>query len=576
MKRLVLLLAVLSLPAAAFAAASTIPLNISYQGRVSDAGGNLIGDPTPVNRVITFRIWNHATDAAAGNRLYSEQQTVTIAKGEFSVLIGLGTAVSGEAKPALDTVFTGLDRFLGITVDDGTTTVDPEISPRQQLVSAPFAFRAKVAEAVLGQSVDSTMLANNAVTTVQLADAAVTNAKLVASSVDTTKLANVSVTNAKIADGSVNSIKIADGTIATADIAAGAVTQAKLGSDVGFWSTSLGNVYRGTGNVGINTGWPAALLSVGGNLLNSKILVMDDGNAGNNMGFGSQSNQFRFHVGNSAARFSFLNEPGASAELVTFTGAGKVGIGISGPVNPLQVHTATTDSRMSFTHSATGSSSGDGLVVGIDTIGAFVWNHEALPLQLGTSNAQRLRIEADGRMGFNGTNSATTIGYSFKSSGEYLMVLYDRFNVWSYSFHEAGSAVKPGGGSWGNSSDVRLKKNIADLSGSLDRLLRLRSVTYDYKDERYGKGRHTGFIAQEVREIFPDWVTVERDGFLAVGTKGFEAQAVEAFRELRAEKDAQIAALQAQVKELKGETAQRLDALERRMNAATITANSPR
>ncbi len=59
-------------------------------------------------------------------------------------------------------------------------------------------------------------------------------------------------------------------------------------------------------------------------------------------------------------------------------------------------------------------------------------------------------------------------------------------------------------------------------------------------------------------------------GFLGVGLSGFEAQVIQALRELRTEKDAQIVALQAQVKKLESEkttTAQRLDTLEQRFNA---------
>ena len=45
-----------------------------------------------------------------------------------------------------------------------------------------------------------------------------------------------------------------------------------------------------------------------------------------------------------------------------------------------------------------------------------------------------------------------------------------------------GSAGKPGGGSWSISSDRRLKKNVAGLQGSLDKLMQLRGVTYEYID----------------------------------------------------------------------------------------------
>lgn len=69
-------------------------------------------------------------------------------------------------------------------------------------------------------------------------------------------------TAATIAADAVTSAKIADGTIATADLADASVTAAKLGADVGAWSVSSGDVYRSSGNVGIGTTSPAALLDV--------------------------------------------------------------------------------------------------------------------------------------------------------------------------------------------------------------------------------------------------------------------------------------------------------------------------
>jgi hypothetical protein len=133
---------------------SVLPALVSYQGRVSNSAG-LVGLTTPVNRTVTFRIWGSSTSTLVGDLLYSETQTVTISDGEFSVLIGQGTAVAGETdkgKPTRtidsSTVFGGATRYLGVTVDDGTAAADPEISPRQQLVSTAYAFRAKYAESV--------------------------------------------------------------------------------------------------------------------------------------------------------------------------------------------------------------------------------------------------------------------------------------------------------------------------------------------------------------------------------------------------------------------------------------------
>ena len=138
---------------------SAVPGYISYQGRALDSTGGLVGASAPVNRTVTFRVWDHASNVLLANLLYSEQQTVTISDGEFSVLIGQGTATAGNALGFSETskglptvkigdlaVFGGANRFLGVTIDDGTAAVDNEITPRQQIVSSAYAFRAKYAE----------------------------------------------------------------------------------------------------------------------------------------------------------------------------------------------------------------------------------------------------------------------------------------------------------------------------------------------------------------------------------------------------------------------------------------------
>jgi hypothetical protein len=131
-----------------------VPLLINYQGSVTDAGGAAIGPTTPVNRRVIFRIWDHSSSTDAGNRKWTEEQTVTILNGEFSIMLGQGTQYSTETKPALDTVFADNTtvRFLEITVDNGDGTIDPAvdqaIAPRQQLTSVGYAMRAKMADSV--------------------------------------------------------------------------------------------------------------------------------------------------------------------------------------------------------------------------------------------------------------------------------------------------------------------------------------------------------------------------------------------------------------------------------------------
>ena len=236
-----LLLACLGLFATAALAA--VPSLLSYQGRVSDAAGVLIGASSPVNRTVTFKFYSSST---GGTPLYAEAQTVTISAGEFSVLLGNGTGVSGFKGPSapattpyisLVSILSG-NIYLGVTVDDGTTAADPEIAPRQQIVSAAYAYRAQIAETVVDGALGTTMIANSAVTTDKLGGASVTSAKIatdavtstqiLAGSVTTAKLADGNVTNAKLAASVVTTDKIADGNVLTADLADNSVNSAKI------------------------------------------------------------------------------------------------------------------------------------------------------------------------------------------------------------------------------------------------------------------------------------------------------------------------------------------------------------
>jgi len=122
-----------------------------------------------------------------------------------------------------------------------------------------------------------------------------------------------------------------------------------------------------------------------------------------------------------------------------------------------------------------------------------------------------------------------------------------------------GNAYKPGGGSWTSLSDERLKKNIQPLAGALDKFLALRGVSFEFKDpEKIHElpGERIGMIAQEVEKVFPDWVSTGTDGYRRLTYRGFEALTVEALRELRAEKDAKIAALEKQNAQMEQELAE--------------------
>jgi hypothetical protein len=100
-------------------------------------------------------------------------------------------------------------------------------------------------------------------------------------------------------------------------------------------------------------------------------------------------------------------------------------------------------------------------------------------------------------------------------------------------------------------SDARLKKNIQPLEGALQKLLKLRGVTFEWKEPaEHGnqQGPQVGFIAQDVEKVFPTWVTNDPSGFKTVTTRGMEAMIVESLRSLQAENKelrSRLAALEA-------------------------------
>ncbi len=139
-------------------------------------------------------------------------------------------------------------------------------------------------------------------------------------------------------------------------------------------------------------------------------------------------------------------------------------------------------------------------------------------------------------------------------------------------FRSPPTHCKPGGGAWSIASDARLKTDVSNLSGSLDRLLELRGVNFSYRADApkdlSAPGSQIGFIAQEVEKVFPQWIA-EREGFKTIGIKGFEALTVEALRELRSESAVIDLAQSAELVKLSAENAalrERLAALEAKLS----------
>jgi len=87
---------------------------------------------------------------------------------------------------------------------------------------------------------------------------------------------------------------------------------------------------------------------------------------------------------------------------------------------------------------------------------------------------------------------------------------------------------------WATTSDQRIKKNIVDVSNGLSVITALRPVEFDYIESE-GGGHQTGFIAQNMESIYPDFVGEREDGMkMIAGWSKTEARLVKAIQEQQA------------------------------------------
>lgn len=125
----------------------------------------------------------------------------------------------------------------------------------------------------------------------------------------------------------------------------------------------------------------------------------------------------------------------------------------------------------------------------------------------------------------------------------------------TFNFSSAGAQM-PGGGPWGDFSDVRIKDDIADYRSGLAQVLALRPRTFRFKADT---GRdvaltYTGLIAQEAEGVMPELFTtgkakvgaIELDDMRTLDAGALTYALVNAIKELSAKLDdalAQIATL---------------------------------
>ncbi|MCP4397038.1 MAG: hypothetical protein GY801_07030 [bacterium] len=111
-----------------------------------------------------------------------------------------------------------------------------------------------------------------------------------------------------------------------------------------------------------------------------------------------------------------------------------------------------------------------------------------------------------------------------------------------------------------SASDRRWKEEIATLEHGLERVSRLRGVSFRWKDKTRGEGPQIGLIAQDVEEVFPELVSTDAEGYKSVAYDKLAAPLIEAVKALKAENEA--------LKARNDDLERRLEALEAAVNVS--------
>ena len=242
-------------------------------------------------------------------------------------------------------------------------------------------------------------------------------------------------------------------------------------------------------------------------------------------------------LGTSEKALAVGNLDGA-ARLVVQDG-GNVGIGIASPAMKLDVN-----GNVLVRDGALGPNVG---IIGIGNVPEG--------LDINTANAAPLYLRTNSNVGIfiNGSNQSVGIGTPTPSPGSVLDVagklIVDRSGrVGIGKLPDASFTVDVQGTVHATgiplSSDVRFKTNIVPLTHALEKLERIRGVSFEWNGLAESQGakpgeQGIGVLAQDVEPVFPELVTSWGDErYKAVDYGKLAAVLLEAIKELKKEKEA--------------------------------------
>jgi hypothetical protein len=475
--------------------------------------------------------------------VWAQSQLVTVSLGRFSVRLGpVGTPIGNLPMPDLKTVFNGKNRYLGITMNAGATPYG-EISPRLAFLTAPYAITAHqateattAATALVAQKVTAT--ADSSFTNITLGNGIATTL-LKAPKIEATvevKAPSFNGSGAALTD--LNAAKVTTGVLSDDRLSTNIPRKNGTNIFTGANTFSGQNSFSGDGTGLTISGTKVTTGTIADARLSSKVLVgsMKD------KPFLLRAEADGYHglvYGNSAESLSVTGATGSSV-ISSMWG------NLDGPV---------------LTGNAAGALGNvyleNGVPHGSKALG---WSRTQVLVYKKLNLQDDLAFNRNGNMGATWTLSQTADFNGTNKGEEMRLTCSTTSGAWFY-FQANGQSR------W--SSDLRLKKDISNLPPILDSVLKLRPVKYRLKERPETEMPVIGFIAQEVKPLFPE--SVGFDGsYYSLAYSDFGVYAIRAIQELAAESRAQAVDAEARIKALEEENKslrQDLSDLDRRLNA---------